>query len=73
MFVTLLLLVRHRCFLPFEFLGHRGVLLLVGVGLIVFLATSVKRPQNSCPKCGEINREQATFCAQCGTRLRDDA
>jgi len=42
----------------------------VGVfAMIFFLATSVRRPSHRCPRCQEINRPPATFCAQCGQRL----
>jgi hypothetical protein len=45
-------------------------LLAVGiVAVIVFLATSSRRPSRRCARCREINREQAVYCAQCGTRL----
>jgi len=39
------------------------------VAVIVFLATSSRRPSRRCTRCREINREQAVYCAQCGTRL----
>ena len=34
------------CF-PFDLLDRKGVLVLVGVGVIVFLATSARRPANT--------------------------
>ncbi|MHC4698868.1 MAG: zinc-ribbon domain-containing protein [Planctomycetota bacterium] len=40
------------------------------VALIVFLATSTRRSARRCPRCREVNREQARFCAQCGAPLR---
>ena len=40
------------------------------VAVIVFLATSTRRSAHRCPRCKEINREAAIYCAQCGTRLR---
>ncbi len=40
------------------------------VAIIVFLATSTRRSAHRCPRCKEINREAAIYCAQCGTRLR---
>jgi len=52
--------------LPFELDG----LVCVGVvAIIVFLATTTHRSARRCPRCWEINREAAIFCAQCGTRL----
>jgi len=27
---------------------------------------------NKCPKCGKINPDNAKFCADCGTRLKDE-
>ncbi len=45
-------------------------LLCVGImAVIVFLATSTRRSTRRCPRCKEINREVASFCAQCGTPL----
>ncbi|MCH8147954.1 MAG: hypothetical protein IH987_08160 [Planctomycetes bacterium] len=40
------------------------------VAVVVFLATSTRRSAHRCPRCKEINREAAIYCAQCGTRLR---
>jgi hypothetical protein len=39
------------------------------ITVIVFLATSARRSPGRCPRCREINRDQARFCAQCGSRL----
>jgi len=35
----------------------------------VFIVSAFRRKPNRCPRCRELNREQALFCAQCGTRL----
>lgn len=48
--------------------GER-LLIVVLIGVIVLLGTSFRRPPNRCARCRELNREQARFCAQCGTRL----
>jgi rRNA maturation endonuclease Nob1 len=37
--------------------------------LSFFLALTARRPARRCPRCHEVNREQAIFCAQCGSRL----
>ena len=45
---------------------------LVCVGLVavfVFLATWFRRPARQCPRCKEINRPHAGYCAQCGAPL----
>ena len=39
------------------------------VAAVVVLATASRRPSRRCTRCREINREQAVYCAQCGTRL----
>lgn len=50
---------------------ERDGLICIGlVAVIVFLATSTRRSARRCPRCKEINREQARFCAQCGASLR---
>ncbi len=47
-----------------------GHILVVGlVAVIVFLATSTRRSARRCPRCQEVNRERALYCAQCGARL----
>ncbi len=49
----------------------RSGLICIGlVAVIVFLATSTRRSAKRCPRCREVNREQAVYCAQCGTRLK---
>jgi len=37
--------------------------------IIAFLATSTRRSSKRCPRCREINREHARYCAQCGAEL----
>ena len=56
--------------LGFRF-GNDGLVCVALVAVIVFLATSARRTARRCPRCKEVNREVAIFCAQCGTRLRD--
>lgn len=46
-----------------------GLVCIGVVVIIVFLATSTRRSARRCPRCQEINREAAIFCAQCGMRL----
>lgn len=61
-------------FLAFgEFVNRNRLWILGAVVLIVFFALSGRRPHRRCPKCGELNRNRANFCAQCGERLREDA
>ena len=48
---------------------YDGLICVGVVALIVFLATSTRRSAKRCPRCREINREAAVFCAQCGERL----
>ncbi|MFQ5590319.1 MAG: zinc-ribbon domain-containing protein [Phycisphaerae bacterium] len=47
-----------------------GLVCVAVVAVIVFLATSTRRSARRCPRCQEVNREQARFCAQCGAQLR---
>ncbi len=50
----------------------KGQIIVVGlVAVIVFLATSTRSAPRRCPRCREINRLQAIYCAQCGTHLPD--
>ena len=51
-------------------LGNDGFICVALVAVIVFLATSTRRTARRCPRCKEVNREAAIFCAQCGQRLR---
>ncbi len=43
-----------------------GIMIAVAV---VVLVASFRRPSRRCPRCQQINREQAVYCAQCGERL----
>ena len=52
-------------------LGDDGFICVALVAVIVFLATSTRRTARRCPRCKEVNREAAVFCAQCGQRLRN--
>lgn len=49
----------------------RGFYYAVGVGvvLLVLFATAAKSPSPQCPRCKEINRPMAIYCAHCGNRL----
>jgi len=49
----------------------KGLICVGAAAVIVFLATSAHRPVRRCPRCQEIRREGATYCAQCGLRLPD--
>ncbi len=49
--------------------GDRGFLCVALVAVIVFLATATRRSARRCPRCKEVNREGAVYCAQCGTHL----
>jgi hypothetical protein len=48
----------------------RKTFIFVGViGVIAFLMTATRRARRACKNCGEVNREEAVYCAQCGARL----
>jgi hypothetical protein len=48
----------------------RKMFIFVGVvGIIAFLMTAGRRARRACKNCGEVNREEAIYCAQCGARL----
>lgn len=51
---------------------YDGLICVGVVAAIVFLATSTRRFTKRCPRCKEVNREAANYCAQCGTRLQDN-
>ena len=47
-----------------------GSLVCVGAVVVaVLIATAGRRGVRHCPKCRELNRPPAIFCAQCGMRL----
>lgn len=48
-----------------------GLVCIAVVAVIVFLATSTRRTARRCPRCQEVNRDVAMYCAQCGRRLPD--
>ncbi|RME41623.1 MAG: zinc ribbon domain-containing protein [Planctomycetota bacterium] len=50
-------------------LDRDGLLCVALVAVIVFLATSTRRSARRCPRCHEINRDVAVYCAQCGAKL----
>ena len=44
----------------------------VCIGIVIVLAAtaaSTRRTSRRCPRCQEINRNAAQYCAQCGQRL----
>jgi len=54
--------------LPFA--NNSGGLICVGFAVVIILLTVFcRRPHRVCPKCREVNRIHACFCAQCGTAL----
>ena len=46
-----------------------GLLCIGVIVVIVLLATSSNKVARRCSRCGEVNREAAVYCAQCGNRL----
>lgn len=53
------------CLIP-EF---EGIVCIAAVVVLVSVLAATRRPARQCPRCGEINREAALYCAQCGLRL----
>lgn len=51
--------------------NHEHLLFLVIIGITVFLLTSTRRSNRRCPRCKDVNRDHAVYCAQCGARLRE--
>jgi hypothetical protein len=48
-------------------------LLCLGVGLFLIVLTGLsRRPPKTCPRCEDMNRPGAAYCAQCGHKLDDD-
>lgn len=54
---------------PATAIDDKHIVVIFAVALIAYLATCGRRPQAQCPRCKEVNRPQAVFCSQCGTRL----
>lgn len=46
-----------------------GLLCIGVIVVIVVLATSSNKSARRCSRCGEVNREAAVYCAQCGNHL----
>ena len=46
-----------------------GLLCIGVVVIMVVLATSSNKVARRCRRCGEVNREAAVYCAQCGSHL----
>jgi hypothetical protein len=57
--------------IAFDFPGGGNMLCVVVVVVIVLLATSTRRSSRRCPRCHEINRPHAVYCAQCGAKLQN--
>lgn len=51
-------------------MNQEVILFIVVVAIIVFLLTSNRRSAPHCPRCKQVNRDHAIYCAQCGERLR---
>jgi hypothetical protein len=49
--------------------SENGFLCLGAVALVVFLLASIRRHSTQCPRCREVNRPAAIYCAQCGQKL----
>lgn len=49
--------------------GDDGLICIGVFALIFFLASCARRVSNRCPRCQEVNRPAAVYCAQCGQRL----
>jgi len=54
-----------------EILAWRGdgLICVLFVAVIVFLGTCARKTARRCPRCKELNRPHARFCAHCGQRL----
>lgn len=50
-------------------MDRENIFVVVVVLVGIFVANAFRRRPNRCPRCRELNREQALYCAQCGTRL----
>ena len=56
-------------FIGFEFPCGGNLLCVILVVVVVLLATYTRRSARRCPRCQEINRPHAVYCAQCGAKL----
>ncbi len=56
----------------FIFFDSGGFVCFGAVFVLIFMTGLLGRARNHCPRCEEINRPEANFCAQCGQRLIDD-
>jgi rRNA maturation endonuclease Nob1 len=54
---------------PASFIDGEELFVAAVIAVAVLFATSVRRTPSRCPRCREVNRDHAQFCAQCGTRL----
>ncbi len=53
----------------FNFDDGRLFALAVVAAVVAVTTSAIRRPPRRCLRCREINREQAVYCAQCGTKL----
>jgi rRNA maturation endonuclease Nob1 len=53
----------------FNFDDGRLFALAVVAVVVAVTMSAIRRPPRRCLRCREINREQAVYCAQCGTKL----
>ncbi len=50
-------------------LSNREIAIIAVVAVVVMWATSARKPGRRCPRCQELNRDYAVYCAQCGEKL----
>ena len=56
--------------LPLLLLDANGRIVCVIFAVAAFVLLSIlRKPRRHCPRCRTLNRPQARYCAQCGTRL----
>lgn len=53
----------------FNFDDGRLFAIAVVAAVVAVTTSAIRRPPRRCPRCREINREQAMYCAQCGRKL----
>ncbi|MEE9296063.1 MAG: hypothetical protein V3W34_14030 [Phycisphaerae bacterium] len=55
----------------YVFMQSRGFYYLLGamVVAVVIFTTSGKRPERCCPRCRQLSRPNARYCAHCGQQL----
>ncbi|MEK6799209.1 MAG: zinc ribbon domain-containing protein [Planctomycetota bacterium] len=50
-------------------LDDRPIAVILVIVVLILAIGMLRRPSMRCPRCQQVNREQAVFCAQCGQRL----